>query len=106
VEPAKDAAGRQKMGKDLYAAVCSVCHDAEHRASFVPDLHHLPEPTNPQFWKNWIASGKPGTLMPAFAASEGGILSDQQIASLVEYLTATIPSHPVAANPPTNLQVK
>jgi mono/diheme cytochrome c family protein len=100
VEPAKDAAGRQKMGKDLYVAVCSVCHDAEHRASFVPDLHHLKDPTSPEFWKNWIASGKPGTLMPAFAQTEGGILNEQQVASLVEYLTATIPSHP------SNLQVK
>lgn len=106
VEPAKDVAGRQKMGPDLYAAVCGICHDAEHRASFVPDLHHLTEPTNPDFWKNWIMHGKPGTLMPAFAVAEGGILSDQQITSLVEYLTVTIPSHPVAATPPTNLQVK
>jgi mono/diheme cytochrome c family protein len=107
VEPAKDAAGHEKMGRDLYTAACGVCHDAEHRASFVPDLHHLPEPTNPDFWKNWIMHGKPGTLMPAFAKSEDGPLSDLQIASLVEYLTVTIPSRPVAtATPPGNLQVK
>lgn len=106
VEPAKDAAGHEKMGQSLYAAVCGVCHEAEHQATFVPNLHRLAEPTNPDFWKNWIMHGKPGTLMPAFAKSEGGILSDQQIISLVQYLTVTIPSHPVAANPPTNLQVK
>ena len=98
VDTARDAAGNQKTGKDLYAAVCGVCHEAEHQASFVPNLHHLPEPTNTEFWKNWIARGKPGTLMPAFAKSEGGILSDAQIDSLVVYLTATIPPRATAQN--------
>jgi hypothetical protein len=66
----------------------------------VPNLHKLPDPTNAAFWKNWIMHGKPGTLMPAFAQSEGGFLSDMQIESLVAYLTMTIPSHPVAAASP------
>ncbi|HEX4263996.1 MAG TPA: DUF1573 domain-containing protein [Verrucomicrobiae bacterium] len=105
VETAKDSAGQDKMGQELYAAVCGICHEAEHQASFVPNLHHLPEPTNPEFWKNWIMHGKPGTLMPAFAKSEGGILTDLQIASLVQYLTVTIPSRPIPANPPANLRV-
>ncbi|HXS67784.1 MAG TPA: DUF1573 domain-containing protein [Candidatus Polarisedimenticolia bacterium] len=100
VAPAKDATGHDKMGKDLYAAVCSVCHDAEHRASFVPDLHHVAETTSPDFWKTWIAHGKLGTLMPAFAKSEGGFLTDAQIESLVAYLSATIPPHPVAGASP------
>ena len=34
--------------------------------------------------------------MPAFAISEGGILSDEQITSLVNYLTTAIPSKPAA----------
>lgn len=97
VAPAKDSTGHDRMGKDLYAAVCSVCHEAEHQASFVPNLHKLTEPTSPDFWKNWIMHGKPGTLMPAFAQNEGGFLSDAQIESLVAYLSMTIPPHPVAA---------
>jgi mono/diheme cytochrome c family protein len=105
VTPAKDATGHDKMGKDLYTAVCGVCHDAEHRASFVADLHHLPEPTNAEFWKNWIMHGKPGTLMPAFAKAEGGILTDEQVASLTQYLTETIPSRPVAISAPSALNV-
>lgn len=106
VAPAKDAAGHEKIGYPLYAAVCGVCHEAEHRASFVPDLHRIPEPTNPEFWKNWIMHGKPGTLMPAFAQAEGGILSDEQINSLVLYLTATIPSHPTTVPAPSALKVQ
>jgi mono/diheme cytochrome c family protein len=94
VDTAKDSAGMDKTGKDLYVAVCGVCHDSDHRASFVPNLHALPEPTNAEFWKNWIINGKQGTLMPAFAKSQGGILTDAQIQSLVKYLADTIPSHP------------
>ncbi len=97
VTTGKDSAGHDKLGKDLYASVCGICHEAEHQASFVPNLHKLPEPTNPVFWKNWIAHGKPGTLMPAFAQGEGGFLTDTQIESLVAYLTMTIPPHPAAA---------
>jgi len=33
-------------------------------------------------------------MMPAFAKKEGGPLEDDQIASLVQYLTQTIPSAP------------
>ena len=98
--PAKDASGHDKMGQDLYTAVCGVCHNAEHQASFVPNLAHLPEPTSAEFWRNWIMHGKPGSLMPAFAKSEGGILSDEQIDSLTQYLTATIPAHAVLIAPP------
>jgi len=100
VTPAKDAAGHDKMGQDLYAAVCTICHETEHQASFVPNLHNLKEPTSADFWRNWITHGKPGTLMPAFSKAEDGILSDEQIQSLTQYLTATIPSRAVLIAPP------
>ena len=103
--PAKDAAGHEKMGQDLYTAVCAVCHETAHQASFVPNLHRLPEPTSAEFWRNWIARGKPGTLMPAFAAVEGGILSDAQVDSLVQYLSATIPANPVAVHTPDSSKI-
>jgi mono/diheme cytochrome c family protein len=98
--PAKDAAGNDKYGHDLYAAVCGVCHEATHRATFVPDLHHLAEPTSAEFWRNWITGGKPGTLMPAFAKSEGGVLSGEQIDSLIHYLSDTIPAKPIVVPAP------
>jgi mono/diheme cytochrome c family protein len=101
-DTAKDAAGHEKLGQNLYTAVCGVCHEAAHRATFVPDLHHLAEPTSAQFWRAWITAGKPGTLMPAFAKVEGGILSDGQIDSLVQYLSTTIPAHPVALGAPAS----
>jgi mono/diheme cytochrome c family protein len=84
--------GQYKYGQELYDADCGICHEAEHRASMVPDLHGLKVPTNTEFWRTWIAHGKAGSFMPAFATSDGGPLSDMQIASLAAYLNATIPS--------------
>jgi len=85
-----------KMGKELFTAACGICHEGEHRATMVPDLHALPHETNAEFWKIWIAHGKVGSLMPAFAQTDGGPLSDQQIASLVDYLAKAVPSKPGA----------
>jgi len=104
-ETAKDSAGHDKLGQDLYSAVCGICHEAAHRATFVPDLHHLKEPTSADFWRNWINNGKPGTLMPAFAKSEGGILNGEQIESLVKYLSANIPAQPGQLAPPSALKI-
>ena len=84
--------GEGKYGKPLYDAVCGVCHEAKDRAGMVPDLHQIKTPTNPDFWQTWAAHGKAGSLMPAFAQADGGPLSDMQIASLAQYLAATIPS--------------
>ena len=64
----------------------------------VPDLHALKVPTNVEFWQTWISHGKPGSLMPAFSTIDGGPLTEIQIASLANYLAATIPSQ--AAPPP------
>ena len=81
-----------QYGQPLYNSVCGVCHEAEHRATMVPDLSKLNVPTNREFWRTWITYGKPGTLMPAFATSQGGPLTDMQIASLAAYLNAIKPS--------------
>jgi mono/diheme cytochrome c family protein len=84
-------------GEPLYVKMCGVCHEAEHRASMVPDLHALKHETNAEYWRNWITHGRPGTLMPAFALSEGGVLTRDQVESLVKYLTVAIPGKPGTA---------
>ena len=83
--------GRGKTGRELYTTVCGVCHEAANRAAMVTDLRQPKEPRTLEFWKKSIAIGSPGTLMPAFAASEGGPLSDEQIASLADYLNQNFP---------------
>lgn len=75
-----------KVGHDLYDTACGICHEAANRASMVPVLHALKHPTDAAFWDQWIRNGKDHTLMPAFSLKSGGILTDAQIQSLVEYL--------------------
>jgi len=81
-----------KYGKQLYDSVCGVCHEAGHRAAMVPDLHKLTMPTDEHFWRTWISYGRQGSLMPAFAKTENGPLTDMQITTLATYLNAAIPS--------------
>jgi cytochrome c553 len=88
-----------KSGANLYQAACAICHDSPHRATMVPDLHHLNKETNADYWREWITNGKEGTLMPAFAATQGGPLDDEQINSLVEYM-ATFSKPPGTNSPP------
>ncbi len=73
-------------GVGVYVTACSICHDAEQRATMVPDLHALQQPTDKAYWRTIVTEGKPGTLMPAFAQAYGGPLTPVQIESLVEYL--------------------
>jgi len=79
-----------KLGHELYQAGCAICHDAENRAAMVPDLHALKQALTALEWKQWIADSKPGSLMPAFAVAHGGPLTEEQIMSLVDYLSRTI----------------
>ena len=73
-------------GAALYAAACGICHEAENRATMVPDLSARTFPAEREYWVNLITAGKPGTLMPAFGQNEGGPLDAGQINSLVDYL--------------------
>ena len=80
-----------KYGGELYSNACGICHESKNRASMVPDLHALKTAIPPDYWNNWVIHGKPGTLMPAFYAREGGPLDQSQIDSLVTYLTKAFP---------------
>lgn len=77
-----------KRGEPLFRTACAICHESLHRATMVPDLAAVKSPKDRDYWRSWITRGKPGTLMPAFAYSEGGVLSQEQIESLVAYLTS------------------
>lgn len=80
-----------KSRQALYQAACGICHEAKHRATMVPDLHALKTEIDADYWKNWVTHGKAGTLMPGFAATEGGPLDNTQINSLVDYLSTNFP---------------
>jgi cytochrome c553 len=84
--------GVGKFSKELYDADCGICHEGPNRASMVPNLHTITQVTDAEFWRTWISYGRPHSLMPAFATTEGGPLTDEQIATLVDYLRVAIPS--------------
>jgi cytochrome c553 len=80
-----------KSGQELFAAACGICHESDHRAAMVPDLHALKHDSDRVYWKQWITTGRPGSLMPGFAREQGGPLTPAQIESLADYLDQAIP---------------
>lgn len=89
--------GLNLLGARLYVADCGICHDSPNRASFVPDLHALKVQTSFAYWKSIINNGKPDSLMPGFAITQGGPLDDDQVHSLIEYMGRSFPSQSAEA---------
>ena len=83
-----------KTGGDLFNMACQICHASPRRASMVPDLAVAREPRDAAYWTKWIAEGREGTLMPAFAAEHGGPLTREQMASLVDFALKQLPTEP------------
>jgi cytochrome c oxidase cbb3-type subunit III len=75
----------------LYSENCSGCHgDRGMNGSAYPLANPVYQAmVNPQGLRNIVANGLPGTMMPAFASSAGGSLTDQQIDSLVNGMRST-----------------
>ena len=69
----------------LYSENCAGCHGANGANGPAIDL------ANPEYQalvddatlRKWISGGMPGTEMPAFAQSAGGMLTDRQVNALV-----------------------
>ena len=80
-----DPARGQADGSVIYRGICATCHDSPLRAAAVTDLKALKHETDIDYWKHWIAHGRPGSMMPAYAMAEGGPLNDQQIHALAQY---------------------
>jgi mono/diheme cytochrome c family protein len=69
----------------LYSENCAACHGANGQNGPAIDL------ANPEYQalvddatlRKWISGGMPGTEMPAFAESAGGMLTDIQVNALI-----------------------
>jgi mono/diheme cytochrome c family protein len=90
---AKPSAGLK--GEALFHKNCGICHEAEHRATMVPDLATKPH-GDAIYWAQWVRIGKPGTFMPGFDKPHGGPLTEEQIASLLDFLQQRFPPTPAA----------
>ena len=86
----------------LYKQNCAACHgeDGQYGASFDLANPVYQALVDDQSLKKWISSGMPGTQMPAWAISDGGPLTDQQIDVLVRGMRFTW-SRPNALGPTT-----
>jgi mono/diheme cytochrome c family protein len=72
----------------LYSANCAGCHGAEGThgpAVALADPVYLAI-ADDQTIRSTIASGRPGTAMSAFSQKEGGMLTDEQIESIVRWI--------------------
>ena len=89
----------------LYRQNCSACHGEGGRNGPALDL------ANPAYQalvddtslKHWITSGMPGTQMPAFGESAGGLLTVKQVDALVDGIRKSWASErqrPAAGMPP------
>ena len=89
-----------KTGEQLFHTSCGICHESVHRATMVPDLSALNSEFDTNYCRICVTYGKAGTLMPGFAATEGGPLDSAQIDSLMEFLPKQFPRPQKAAPTP------
>jgi cytochrome c oxidase cbb3-type subunit III len=82
----------------IYAESCMGCHGQGGKLAGSMSLDNavylsiLP----PETLREIIANGVPGTAMPAFAQSNGGLLTEEQIDILVQGIMAWTPKPPLA----------
>lgn len=90
----------------VYTRYCALCHGADregYAADHAPSLRspELLGAASPLFLQRAVAFGRPGTAMAAFAADQGGPLSDSQQAALIDWLirSAQVTPAPIAEVP-------
>jgi len=88
----------------LYRQNCSACHGAQgmNGPSYPLANPNYQALVDEQFLHRVVANGERGTLMPAFAISAGGSLTDEQVDALVHGMRAAWykPGTLDGANPP------
>jgi mono/diheme cytochrome c family protein len=76
------------LGAPIYLQYCSPCHGAEGEGVDAPPLRNnqYVQTAGDQALQITVAEGVPGTEMPAWLQANGGPLTDEQIASVVDYM--------------------
>ncbi len=81
--------GKGELGARLFEADCALCHGLKADGKPGPELaSEAMLKHTPKQWKSIIADGVTGKNMPAFHTKNKGPLGDEEIASLLEYMTA------------------
>jgi len=93
-----------QRGGELYVTYCAVCHGVDGEGRVGASLEAFPGIQVDAALASTIANGVPGSVMPAWAAANGGPLTDQDIADLAAYIQGafdgTEPIHPAPTYQP------
>ncbi len=98
IERLPDVEGDPAAGAVVYLQNCRPCHGESGEGRFgKPLARSWPGEQPDQFIRQTASNGIEGTVMPAWAQSNGGPLTDEEIADAAAYiLTFTAPSSPPA----------
>jgi mono/diheme cytochrome c family protein len=90
------------QGAQIFQQNCSACHGVQGEGGIGPALRDSQyiQTAGDQAITETIANGRPGTAMPAWLQSKGGLLTDAQIANVIAFLH-TLQGAAAAATPAT-----
>lgn len=102
---AQGGEGDPENGGELYVEYCAVCHGVDGQGRVGASLQNFPGIDAGAALEQTISDGILGSVMPAWAESNGGPLTEQQIDDIVAYIQAsfagTEPVEPLPIyNPP------
>jgi mono/diheme cytochrome c family protein len=104
VAPVSAAGGKADpaRGAPIYLENCSPCHGVTGQGVSAPALRNSQyiQTGDDQSIVATIANGRPGTNMPAWLQSNGGPLTDAQIADVVAYLHTQVGVPPLPTSTP------
>jgi cytochrome c oxidase cbb3-type subunit 3 len=87
ISPVPNVVGEPNQGAVLFDQNCAVCHGPNAQGRIGANLSKSWPGIRPDLSiKNTIQNGIPGSVMPAWAQSNGGPLSDENINDLVAYI--------------------
>ena len=94
------------QGAPIYLLNCSPCHGVAGQGISAPALRNSQfiQTGDEQAILATIANGRPGTNMPAWLQSNGGPLTDAQIADVVAYLHTQVGVPPLPTSTPYRRQ--
>ena len=85
---AQEAPGDPVRGGELFVQNCAVCHGVDGQGRIGASLEAFPGIDATTAIVATITGGVPGSVMPAWAQSKGGPLTDQDIRDIAAYVLA------------------
>ncbi|TFH36770.1 MAG: c-type cytochrome [Anaerolineales bacterium] len=92
--------GDSERGAELYQTYCVMCHGLDGRGRVGANLQSFPGIAVDAALQQTITRGVAGSVMPAFSETQGGPLSDVDIADVSAYISSVLRgTEPIAPAP-------